>query len=284
MIHDVRRRMWRHYAALRRRSSRAGSASSALASLGNPSRRDIDGWITATAERHDDYRRAHPVPAERVAIVCVSHRVHLLQQVIDNVAAQTHDDVEVVFVANDAGFDLERVESALGRLDRAQLQVAPPTTTLGAALNAAMAATDARYVAKFDDDDLYGPHYIADALRAHTTAGAGVVGKHSYYAHLTDSDRTVMRFPGHEFTYSSTLAGGTLVIDRDIVGEQRFADVSIGEDRAFVAHCHRRGISTYAADRFGFVQTRGADNTWTLPDADFLVGTLPVGQTSDAFR
>jgi len=284
MIGVIRNRLWREYAGVRRRASRSGSASSALASLGRPSRRDLDRWITVTDEGHDRYRQAHPVPDQRVAIVCVSRRPHLIEQVIDSVAAQAHHDIEFVFVANDAGFDVTQVEHALRRLDRVQLQVAPPATTLGTALNTAMAATDARYVAKFDDDDLYGSHYIADALRAHVTAGAGVVGKHSYYAHLVNGDRTAIRFPGHEFTYSSTLAGGTFVIDRDVVDDQQFPDVSLGEDRAFLERCHRRGISTFAADRFGFVQTRAADNTWTLPDADFLVDTVAVDGTNEAFR
>ena len=123
-----------------------------------------------------------------------------------------------------------------------------------------------------------GPQYLADAMRAHSFAGAAVVGKHTYYAYLAADDRTVLRFPAHEFSYSSTLAGGTLVIDRERVGDLRFADISLGEDRAFIGACHRRGLSTFAADRFSFVQVRSTDNTWTVGPTDFLAGTLPVGR------
>ena len=111
---------------------------------------------------------------------------------------------------------------------RATVLRRPRERSLGACLNDGMDATDARFVAKFDDDDLYGPQYLADALRAFTYSGAGVVGKHTYYAYLAGSDRTVLRFPAREFSYSSTLAGGTLVIDRDRTGSLRFPDVSIG--------------------------------------------------------
>ena len=62
-----------------------------------------------------------------------------------------------------------------------------------------------------------------------------VVGKHTYYAGFHANDQTVLRFPGHEFSYSATLAGGTLVIDRGIVGGLQFQDISLGEDRAFLA-------------------------------------------------
>jgi hypothetical protein len=140
-----------------------------------------------------------------------------------------------------------------------------------------MDATTARFIAKFDDDDHYGPGYLADALRAHSFAGAGVVGKHTYYAHLATTDETVLRFPTHEFRYSSTLAGGTLVIDRSRTGGLRFPDISLGEDRAFLKACHRRGVSTFSADRFNFVQRRADDNTWAVSRQDFLIGTVPVG-------
>jgi len=107
-------------------------------------------------------------------------------------------------------------------------------------------------------------------------AGAGVVGKHTYYAHLVAADRTVLRFPAHEFTYTSTLAGGTLVIDRERTGDLEFNDISLGEDRDFIAACHRRGISTFSADRFNFVQTRSDDNTWSISQDAFLRKTLDV--------
>jgi hypothetical protein len=182
-----------------------------------------------------------------------------------------------VFVTNSADYDAVDVERAVSELDcPATVLRQPPLRTLGSCLNDALDATDARFVAKFDDDDLYGPEYLRDAMRAHTYAGAGVVGKHSYYAYVSPDDRTVLRFPTHEFSYSSTLAGGTLVVDRMRTGDLRFPDISIGEDRAFLAACHRRGISTFSADRFNFVQVRAGDNTWGVGHDDFLVGSVPV--------
>jgi hypothetical protein len=75
------------------------------------------------------------------------------------------------------------------------------------------------------------------------------------------------------------LAGGTLVVDRERTGDLAFDDVSIGEDRRFLAACHRRGVSTFSSDRFGFVQRRNDRNTWSLPNDEFLVGCLEVART-----
>jgi hypothetical protein len=273
---EHRRRAWRAYADVRRVVSGAGSAFGARTATGGSSR-GSDDWTAHLARRHDAYRTAVPPLQETVAIACVSSRVHCLPEVIDSVARQSHRLRELVFVANSSDYDDVDVDTALEGLScPAVVLRRPEGRSLGSCLNDALDATDARFVAKFDDDDLYGPEYLADAMRAHAYAGAAVVGKHTYYAYLASPARTVLRFPTHEFSYSSTLAGGTLVIDRALTGNLRFPDVSLGEDRAFLAACHRRGLSTFSADRFNFVQVRAGDNTWTVEHDDFLVGTVPV--------
>jgi hypothetical protein len=267
---------WRYAADLGRVATRRGSARSALQSLGGPMRDDAEVWDNATRSRHDDYRRAHAVPSGRVAVVCVSMRPQMLDAVVANISRQIDVDLEAVYVANAETFDMHAVEDSLASIERMTILRPPAHTSLGAALNQAMEHTDARFVAKFDDDDVYGPWFLADSLRAHGYAGAGVVGKHSYYAQIARTGSTYLRFPQNEFRYSGTLAGGTLVIDRDRIGDQRFDDVSLGEDRAFLAQCHRRGFSTFSADRFNFLQMRTGSNTWAFADASFLEGATAV--------
>lgn len=270
-------RAWRAVADVRRRATGAGSSSSALRSLASPDRRRVDEWLLETSRHHERYRSVHRPASERAAVVCVSMRPHLLDRVAANVERQRVDvDVELVFVGchpDFAGVDLDGRFRAIGG---ATVLCPGPGTSLGAALNLALDATGERFVAKFDDDDWYGHGYLSDALRAHGYAGAGVVGKHTYYADIAETGKRYLRFPGHEFSYSGTLAGGTLVVDRERIGDLRFDDISLGEDRAFLAGCHRRGVSTFSADRFGFVQHRGSGNTWTISTDDFLVGSVPV--------
>ena len=216
------------------------------------------------------------IPEGRVAIVCVSMRPHLLDAVVANIQRQRGVDIEVIFAANSPDFDMERVDEAFAAFDRAVVIRPPEHTPLGSALNQTMDLTDARFIAKFDDDDLYGPGFLADSLRIHGYAGAGVVGKHTYFARLESTGATYLRFPSNEFRYSGTLAGGTLVLDRDRIGDQQFEDISLGEDRAFLAQCHRRGFSTFSGDRFNFTQMRTGSNTWTIDDATFLNDSIPV--------
>jgi hypothetical protein len=248
-----------------------------MRSLGSPSRRRLDEWHRRTSRHHDRYRSEHPPASRRVAVVCVSMRPHLVDLVVASVSRQAPGlDLDVVFVANHPAFAQLDLEHRFATVGGATLIRAEHGTTLGAALNLGLDATNERFVAKFDDDDWYGPGYLLDGLRAHGYAGAGVVGKHSYYADIECTGERYLRFPGHEFRYSGTLAGGTLLLDRDRVGDLRFENISLGEDRAFLAACHRRGVSTFSADRFGFVQRRGSDNTWMVASDDFLAGCRHV--------
>lgn len=268
----------RTYADLRRRLARGGSARDAHRVFSVAP--DHPDWPTRSFEEFDDYRSSIPPAAHEVSVVCVTHRPSMITAVADNVARQCGIDVELVVVTNADGFDPAAVESATATLERCTVLSEPGATSLGACLNRGMAACSHRFVAKMDDDDYYTEHYLVDSLRAHSYAGAAVVGKHSYYADVAATGARYLRFPGNEFRYSGTLAGGTLVVDRDRTGDLTFEDRSLGEDRAFLRACHRRGLSTFAADRFGFVQHRGVDNTWRLPVEHFLVGAVEVALTA----
>lgn len=267
-------RVLRTYADARRRLARAGSGRDARRTFSvGPG--DVD-WPSRSFEEFGDYRTRIPLAAVEVSVVCVTQRPFRITALADNIARQRDIDVELVIVTNSDGFDPAVVESATSVLERCIVLSEPPSTSLGVCLNRGMAACSNRFVAKMDDDDWYGESYLADALRAHSYAGAAVVGKHTYYADVVATDARYLRFPGNEFRYSGTLAGGTLVIDRDRAGALAFEDRSIGEDRAFLRACHRRGLSTFSADRFGFVQHRGDDNTWRATAEQFLVGAVEI--------
>lgn len=279
----IRNRLWRLYADARTRLSRQGSNRPALASFGDPDRSRPDDWTARLSDGHESYRRVNALTTGDISIICVSRRPHLVTQVVDNLRRQLGVEFEFIFLANSSDFGDDQLQSLVDQVPRATV-IVEPKLSLGRCLNRGLRETSARFVAKFDDDDHYGPGYLSDSLRAHAYAGAGVVGKHTYYAHLAGTDQRVLRFPGHEFRYSASLAGGTFVIDRSRAGSLEFEDRSLGEDGAFLAACHRRGISTFAADRFNFVQHRGSDNTWSIQPDEFLVGSQIVDPSDDIHR
>ena len=221
------------------------------------------GWRTSTSSTARVWRRSRAT----LAIVCVSSRPHLLAQIGQAVAAQAHRPSELVLVTNSASYDEVDVEDALAFLNDGICGVRvlrrPADRSLGACLNDAMDSSTARFIAKFDDDDLYGPGYLADAMRAHAYAGATVVGKHACYRVSRCRGPHSAQIPGprvrlllharRRHPRGRSGAGGRPPVSRHLF----WARIEPSSSR-----CHRRGHSTFAADRFNFVQVRAADNTW----------------------
>ncbi|MEL6893802.1 MAG: glycosyltransferase family A protein, partial [Actinomycetota bacterium] len=157
----IRRRAERGWADTRRVARRAGSARPARRLFRGARRRDRAGWNRATSDAHEAMRASVRPADGSVAIVCVSMRPSLLGAVVGHVASQRDGgltaDPDVVFVANDAGFEDVAVRAAFDAVPNSTVIWPDEPLELGSALNLAMASTDARYVAKFDDDDRYGP-------------------------------------------------------------------------------------------------------------------------------
>lgn len=244
--------------------------------------KDTPPSVVATADHVDAEWiaafRAHQEPiASDVSIVCVTQRPHFAGRLALNVTRQTHGEVELIVVQH--GCELSDDDRRSHRsLRSATLLSIDERSTLGDGLNAGLAAATGRFVAKFDDDDHYGPEYLADALRCASFAQAGVLGKRTYYWTSETTGALAVRFPGREYRYVASLAGGTLMIDRERFSNPSFPSVSIGEDQALVRAALRSGTSVFATDRFNYVQARGDWNTWAVPESELMADSIGLGE------
>lgn len=220
-------------------------------------------------------------PDDAVTVICVTARPHLLGNLAENVARQVGPPIQMVLVTNADGFEGAQLERLAARFPGCRILEEPPDTTLGSCLNRGVAEANTRLVAKFDDDDFYGSNYLAEAVLAQRHSLAAIVGKHTYLAHLAQTDELVLRFPHHEYCYTRRVAGGTLLLDRSRVPVDPFPDVSLGEDKAVVQRVLLRGSSVFSTDRFNFVQHRGTHNTWQVDREAFLRDAVVLGRGVD---
>ena len=224
----------------------------------------------------------------KVSVLCVSNRPEQLDHLIGSYQRQSYIDTEFVFVANSDGYDdaaLQRVESEIPGAQAFRLD---ESASLGDCLNLALEHANGEYFAKFDDDDHYGEHFLADLVLAFGYTDAAVVGKQTYVAYLEGSDRTVVRFPGGEYRKATRVIGGTIVADRSKVGDIRFESVPGGTDSRFLEAVKDAGLEIFSADRYNFCQVRRADptsHTWAIDDEEFLRNCVAVGHglRTDAF-
>jgi len=216
---------------------------------------------------------AHQVQPRSISALVSTNRPHQLDHVLSTLAAQQDIDLEVVVLTH--GFEgsatVKENAQALGIENLVTLE-APADVPLGACLNRLVAAASGDVVAKIDDDDLYGPHYLRDQLNALDYSGAEVVGKQAHHMYLESHDLTLVRFPDREHRYTDFVMGPTILTRRGVAQRFPFAEVGRGEDTDFLRRITAEGLSIYSSDRFGFVQMRqgGHQHTWKPSSAELL--------------
>lgn len=220
----------------------------------------------------------HQVTDPSVSILVSTNRPAQVEHVLRTVAQQQGLQPQLVLLAHGFEHDPTHRHTAaeLGLTDPVFL-TADAGQSLGACLNACLEAASGDVVAKMDDDDLYGPHYLADQLRALDYSGADLVGKHAHHVLLRDLDALVVRFGFYEHRFTHFVMGPTLMTRRTTAQELRFADRTQGEDSDFLRRLVAGGGRVYAADRFGFVQVRQrSGHTWVASDAEILANARVV--------
>ncbi|WP_440900089.1 glycosyltransferase family protein [Actinosynnema sp.] len=225
----------------------------------------------------------HRVADPTVSVVASTHRPQQLDHLLAQVAAQEEVDPQLVLVTHGfaAPADLAARAGALGVRDLVLVE-AGADLSLGECLNLGVARADGDVVAKMDDDDLYGPHYLADQLRALDYSGADVVGKQAHHMLLRGSGCLLVRFPEREHRFTDMVMGPTLMMRRELLAELPFATLTRGEDTDLLRRVLLRGGRIYSADRFGFVQVREASgHTWEATDAELLANGNVVAYGTD---
>lgn len=212
------------------------------------------------------------VKPPRVSAMISTNRPQQLGHVLDAMSKQNDVDLEILVLCH--GFVLEEQEKrdfkerfgAITWLERDQ------SVPLGECYNILASRATGEVVAKIDDDDSYGPYYLAEQLAALDYAGADVVGKAAHYMYLESQDATVLRFPETEHKYRPFVSGPTIVAKRQTVLDNPFPPTFRGEDTGFLKSVSENGGVIFSTSRFGFMQHRGAsdEHTWDIGDLEIL--------------
>lgn len=209
-----------------------------------------------------------------VSVVMSSMRPHLLGSALTQIARQRRVEVEVLLGLHGVSADHPEVRRAVGEsglpITVVEADVAIP---FGDVLNLAASKAGGAYVAKWDDDDWYGPEHLADLLLARSYAGADIVGVAAEFFYLEPLNVTIRRTDYASEVWSDHVAGGTILVDRP-----RFADLGgfpglpRGVDAGFLKAAHAAGARVYRTHGLGYVlrRTVSTEHTWRLPLAHFL--------------
>lgn len=223
-----------------------------------------------------------------VSVVVCSNRPDYIDKILDNFRRQLHPRRELVIVLHvqkPAALDIVAMRAKVAAGEAVQIHtVDSDALSFGYAINYGVCHTTMEYVAKFDDDDYYGPNFLSDLMPAFDYSQAQVCGRNSFHSYLVERGQIVLRKPGTEYSYCPFLPGATLVMHRDIFAKLMFEDIGSDIDGRFGVGGQKHGIKFFSGDIFQLLVIREADktrHTWQAKDALVLRQSLPAYREID---
>ena len=221
---------------------------------------------------------AQPVATAKVSVVMATKRPGFVGGALAQMARQRGVEVEVILGLHGVAYDEVRQAAEACPLPLRWIE-AGAETPFGEVLNQAAALAGGDYLAKWDDDDWYGPDHLADLIMAVDHSGADVVGASGEFFYLEPLRTTIRRttfasgaaYPSE--VWADHIAGGTILVPvakfRDIGG---FPGLPRAVDREFLKAAREAGARIYRTHGLGYMLRRGLSDqhTWQLPLAHFL--------------
>ena len=215
-----------------------------------------------------------PVPPQtRVSVVLCTRRPEMVGFALAQIARQRHVRFEAVLALH--GFPASLVAAEVARFRDTGIPLivheADRDTVFGAVMNEAVDRASGTVIAKWDDDDWYGPEHLSDLMLARTYSGADVVGISQNFTYLEELDLTVWRGYRSEIP-SPAIVGSTILADRVVIEDVGgFRPRPRAIDSQFLLAVTRVGGRVYRTHGFGYLLRRsGGGHTWNADLGYFL--------------
>ncbi|MEO3743547.1 glycosyltransferase [Plantactinospora sp. B5E13] len=209
-----------------------------------------------------------------VSALLVTRRLAQVPEAVAAIEAQSYPNLEIVLCLHGVTLPAD-LRSRLADCRRPlEIHEVPAGHSFGAVLGEATARARGSLVTKFDDDDTYGPEHVWDLVLARHHSGATLVGKAAEFVHLAALDTTVRRDAGAPESFTTVVAGGTMLLargDLEQVGGWRPVPRSV--DRGLIDRVRRAGGLVYRTHPLGYVyHRRSTGHTWDPGLEYFLRG------------
>jgi hypothetical protein len=245
----------RHSVTLRRLVHRQHSVYENLAALAAAHGHAVSAWPT-------------------VSILMATNRPEMVTFALEQMAAQRYPNVEILCGFHGFSLPAATRERVAAIAPHAQLFEVGSDRDLGQVLALLGERASGDLVTKWDDDDWYAPEHLSDLVAAMRYSGAGVVAKAAEYVYLSSLDLTLRRFRSNAETFSTTIAGGTLMLTRSMLrGIGGWPAGPRRVDRLLIEAVEAAGAPSYRMHGLGYLlrrDTRAGNHTWQAEDDYFL--------------
>ena len=214
-----------------------------------------------------------------VSCICVSNRPHLINDILSKFDSQNYVYKELILVLEASDESYADIENKLSNRNDVTVNRAYSHEILGALFNRGVEISKGLYIAKWDDDDLYGQNYLSDSLLAFNYSSASIVGKLESYMYHQGTDKLYLRFSNKRHRYQQLILGPTIIAKREVFDKVKFQERSSGEDTNFLKDSMDAGFTILATDPYNFIYWRSSnvkDHTWQPETDQLLKNTIEI--------
>ena len=237
-------------------------------------------------QKNSPTKKIYEINNDGVTIVTSTNRDSHIDNILKNYSRQNNVDKELIIILNNDHLNLNQWQEKAKKYDNVRIFQLDQKFTLGKCLNFAVSMSNYKTIAKFDDDDYYGPKYLEEAVKAFKTTGAKVLGKGSTFVYFMNQKTLAVRTPTQENRYVNFVNGSTLIFKKDVFDKVKFENMNIAEDVKFCTNCLKNGYKIYSTSRFNHIYVRypnKKNHTWKISDSDFLKRFCKVVATTDDY-
>ena len=226
--------------------------------------------LAALAAAHGHTVSASP----SVSVLMATNRPQMVTFAIEQMAAQQYPNVEILCGLHGISLPPATRERVAALAPHAQLFDVATDRDFGQVLALLGERASGDLVTKWDDDDWYAAEHLRDLVAAMRYSGAGIVGKPAEYVYLSSLDLTLRRFSTVAERFSTTIAGGTLMLTRSLLHEVGGWPAGPRRvDRLLIEAAEAVGAPIYRLHGLGYLLRRDShatNHTWLAEDDYFL--------------
>ncbi|SCY32238.1 glycosyltransferase [Alkaliphilus peptidifermentans] len=218
-----------------------------------------------------------------ISVITCTIRDECMDNVFQNYNSQVGKNKQLIIVLNKDKMNYDKWVERSKKYDDISVYRIEEGATLGDCLNFGIEKSKYDIIAKFDDDDFYGPNYLRDSIEIlNKGKDIDIVGKNAYFVYLQEEEKLIL-MNSIENDYVDHVAGATLVFRRDLWHKVKFQKANRGEDYFFLVDAQEQGYKVYSGDRYNFTTIRKNKelHTWKQDNSFFIDEGAVINYTGD---
>lgn len=216
----------------------------------------------------------------KISLITCTNRPEMISNILENYDRQLWQNKELNLIIDCDKKKFKQIVQQLKDRKDIHLELVKPGLSLGECFNLGMELSSGQFIGKFDDDDLYGPHYLSDQMLPFEYTDADIVGKLCSFMYHEKSNSTYLRFSTNRHKYGDLVLGPTFLFKKAVAEKVKMQNLSRGEDTNFLKDCIKAGFKIYSTDPYNFVYMRKkveGFHTWDATDDELLKNAESMG-------